>query len=138
MKIKGVSIPVRDQQKALEFYTNILGFVKKVDIPLSEGNRWLTIVSKYDQDGPEILLEPAPNHFEPAKVFQDKMMKAGIPWTQFHVDNIQEEFERLTKSGVEFSINPTEMSTGMVAIFNDTCGNNIKLVEKNKPGITHE
>jgi len=130
MIIKGVSIPVRDQQKAFEFYTTILGFVKKVDIPLSEGNRWLTVVSKYDQDGPELLLEPAPNHFEPAKVFQDEMMKAGIPWTQFYVDNIQEEFERLTKLGVEFSMNPTEMGTVIVAVFNDTCENNIQLVEE--------
>jgi len=130
MKIKGVSIPVRDQQKALEFYTDILGFVKKVDIPLSEGNRWLTVVSKYDQDGPEILLEPAPNHFKPAKVFQNELMKAGIPWTAFSVANLQEEFDRLTKLGVEFSMNPTEMGTVIVAVFNDTCGNNIQIVEE--------
>ena len=130
MKIKIVSIPVRDQQKALEFYTNILGFVKKVDAPLGEGNRWLTVVSKYQQDGPELLLEPAPNHFEPAKVFQDALMKAGIPWTQFYVDNIQEEFERLTNLGVEFSMKPTEMGTVIAAVFNDTCGNNIQLIEE--------
>jgi len=130
MKIKIVSIPVRDQQKALDFYTDVLGFVKKVDIPLSEENRWLTVVSKDDQDGPELLLEPAPNHFEPAKVFQEELFNAGIPWTQFYVDNVQEEFERLTKSGVEFSMNPTEMGTVVVAVFNDTCGNNIQLVEE--------
>ena len=130
MKIKIVSVPVRDQQKALEFYTDILGFVKKVDAPLSEGNRWLTVVSKFDQDGPELLLEPAPNHFEPAKVFQEKLFDAGIPWTQFYVDNLQEEFERLTKLGVEFSMKPTEMGTVVVAVLNDTCGNNIQLVEE--------
>ena len=130
MKIKIVSIPVRDQQKALTFYTEILGFVKKVDIPLSEENRWLTVVSKYDQDGPELLLEPAPNHFEPAKVFQDELFKSGIPWTQFYVDNLKEEFERLSKLGVEFSMNPTEMGTVEVAVFNDTCGNYIQLVEE--------
>ena len=130
MKIKIVSIPVRDQQKALDFYTDILGFVKKVDAPLSEGNRWLTVVSKYDQDGPELLLEPAPNHFEPAKVFQNELFKAGIPWTQFYVDNLQEEFDRLTKLGVEFSMNPTEMGTVIVAVLNDTCGNYIQLVEE--------
>lgn len=130
MKIKIVSIPVRDQQKALDFYTNILGFVKKVDAPLTEENRWLTVVSKYDQDGPELLLEPAPNHFEPSKVYQDALMKAGIPWTQFYVDNIQEEYERLTALGVEFSMKPTEMGTVIAAVFNDTCGNNIQLVEE--------
>ncbi len=130
MKIKLVSIPVRDQQKALDFYTQVLGFVKKVDIPLSEGNRWLTVVSKTDQDGPELLLEPAPNHFEPSKVYQEALMKAGIPWTQFYVDNIQGEYDRLTKSGVEFSMQPTEMGTVIVAVFNDTCGNYIQLVEE--------
>lgn len=130
MKIKIVGLPVRDQQQALDFYTNVLGFVKKVDFPLSEENRWLTVVSKYDQDGPELLLEPAPNHFEPAKTYQEALMNAGIPYTQFYVDNLQEEFDRLTKLGVEFSMNPTEMGTVIVAVFNDTCGNNIQLVEE--------
>lgn len=130
MKIKIVSIPVRDQQKALDFYTDILGFVKKVDAPLGGGNRWLTVVSKYDQDGPELLLEPAPNHFEPSKVFQEALMQAGIPWTQFYVENIQEEYERLTALGVEFSLKPTEMGTVIAAVFNDTCGNHIQLVEE--------
>ena len=130
MRIRLVSIPVKDQQKALEFYTGVLGFVKKTDIPLGEGNRWLTVVAQEEQDGPELLLEPAPVHFEPSKVYQDALMKAGIPYTQFYVDDIQEEFERLTKSGVEFSMGPTEMGTVMVAIFNDTCGNNIQLVQE--------
>lgn len=130
MKIKIVSIPVLDQQKALDFYTDILGFVKKVDIPLSEGNRWLTVVSKFNQDGPELLLEPAPLHFEPSKVYQDALMKAGIPWTQFYVDNVKEEYERLSELDVEFSMGPTEMGTVVVAVFNDTCGNYIQLVEE--------
>ena len=130
MRIKVVSIPVRDQQKALAFYTDVLGFVKKTDIPLGEGNRWLTVVAQEEQDGPELLLEPAPVHFEPSKVYQDALMKAGIPYAQFYVDNIQEEFERLTKSGVEFSMDPTEMGTVIVAVFNDTCGNNIQLVQE--------
>ena len=130
MKIKIVSIPVRDQQKALDFYTNVLGFIKKVDIPLNEENRWLTVVSKYDQDGPELLLEPAPNHFEPSKVFQDALMEAGIPWTQFYVDDLQEEYDRLTGLGVAFSMKPTDVGTVVVAVFNDTCGNNIQLVEE--------
>jgi len=130
MKIKIVSIPVRDQQKALDFYTDILGFVKKVDAPLGGGNRWLTVVSKHDQDGPELLLEPAPNHFEPSKVFQDALMEAGIPYTQFYVDSVQDEYDRLTKLGVKFSMKPTDMGTVVAAVFNDTCGNNIQLVEE--------
>ncbi|MEM6724450.1 MAG: VOC family protein [Bacteroidota bacterium] len=130
MKVKIVSVPVRDQQKALDFYTEKLGFIKKIDMPLSEGNRWLTIVSPNDQDGPEILLEPAPNHFPPAKVFQEELHKSGIPWTQFYVDNIQDEYDRLIKNGVEFSIPPKEMGTVIFAVFDDTCGNHIQLVEE--------
>jgi catechol 2,3-dioxygenase-like lactoylglutathione lyase family enzyme len=130
MRIKIVSLPVRDQQKALDFYTNILGFVKKVDAPLGGGNRWLTVVSKFEQDGIELLLEPAPLHFEPSKVYQDELMKAGIPYTQFYVDNLQEEYERLVGLGVEFSMPPKDMGTVIAAVFNDTCGNNIQLVEE--------
>jgi catechol 2,3-dioxygenase-like lactoylglutathione lyase family enzyme len=130
MRIKIVSIPVRDQQKALDFYTDILGFEKKVDIPLGGDNRWLTVVSKDDPEGPQILLEPAPNHFEPSKVYQDELMKAGIPYTQLYVDNIQAEFERLSQRGVAFSMAPTEMGTVKAAVFNDTCGNNIQLIEE--------
>lgn len=130
MKIKIVSIPVLDQQKALDFYTKVLGFIKKVDTPLGHGNRWLTVVSKQDQDGPELLLEPAPLHFEPSKVFQDALMEANIPWTQFYVDDVKAEYERLTKLGVEFSMEPKDMGTVVAAVFNDTCGNNIQLVEE--------
>ena len=130
MRIKIVSLPVRDQQKALDFYTNILGFVKKVDAPLGGGNRWLTVVSKYDQDGIELLLEPAPLHFKPSKVYQDELMKAGIPYTQFYVGNLQEEYERLVGLGVEFSMPPKDMGTVIAAVFNDTCGNNIQLIEE--------
>lgn len=130
MKVTLISIPVRDQENALRFYTEKLGFIKKKDEPLGGGNRWLTLVSKEWQDGPELLLEPAPNHFEPSKVYQDALMEAGIPWTQFDVENVESEYERLTKLGVEFSMKPTEMGTVKVAIFNDTCGNNIQLVEE--------
>ena len=129
MRIRVISIPVGDQEKALQFYTKKLGFVKKLDIPLGEGNRWLTVVSQEEQDGPEILLEPAPNHFEPAKVYQNALFEAGIPYTQFNVDDVQVEYDRLSQLGVEFSMKPTEMGTAKVAVFNDTCGNNIQLVE---------
>jgi len=128
MKVKIVSIPVLDQQKALEFYTEKLGFVKKTDVPLGE-DRWLTVVSREEQDGPEVLLEPAPNHFEPAKAYQKALLDAGIPYTQFYVDNVQQEYERLVSLGVDFSIQPTEMGTVKIAVFNDTCGNNIQMVE---------
>ncbi|MEM0995891.1 MAG: VOC family protein [Bacteroidota bacterium] len=130
MKIKVMSVPVGDQQKALDFYTEMLGFVKKVDIPLGGENRWLTVVSKSDLNGPELLLEPAPKHFPPAKVYQEELFKAGIPWTGFYVDNVQEEFERLTKREVKFKMEPTEMGTVKVAILDDTCGNYIQLVEE--------
>ncbi len=129
MKVIGISIPVRDQEQALQFYTEKLGFIKKLDIPLEGGNRWLTLVSPEWQDGPELLLEPAPVHFEPAKVYQDALMEAGIPYTQFDVGDVQEEYDRLINLGVEFSMKPTEMGTVKVAVFNDTCGNNMQLVE---------
>lgn len=134
MKVSVISIPVRDQEKAFKFYTGKLGFIKNKDLPLGGGNRWITLVSKEALDGPELLLEPAPNHFEPSKVFQDALMDAGIPYTQFDVKNVDDEYERLTKIGVEFSKKPTEMKTDMgtfkFAILNDTCGNNIQLVEE--------
>jgi len=129
MKVKIISIPVQDQQKALEFYTQKLGFLKKVDVPLGEDSRWLTVVSEEEQDGPEVLLEPSPLHFEPAKTYQKALFDAGIPYTQFNVDNVQQDYERLVKLGVEFSVKPTEMGTVKIAVFNDTCGNNIQLVE---------
>lgn len=129
MKIKVISIPVRDQDNALAFYTEKLGFVKKVDVPLNENDRWLTVVGKEEQDGPEILLEPSPKHFAPADTYQKALFDAGIPYTQFNVDNVQAEFERLVRLGVEFSVKPTEMGTVKIAVFNDTCGNNIQIVE---------
>ena len=89
----------------------------------------MTVVSKEAQDGPEILLEPAPLHFEPAKVFQEALMEAGIPWTQFDVDNVDAEYERLTQLGVTFSVKPTVMGTVKIAVFDDTCGNFIQINE---------
>ncbi len=129
MRVTVLSIPVLDQQKALDFYTRKLGFLKKVDTPLGGGNRWLTLVSKEAQDGPELLLEPAPLHFEPSKVYQEALFAAGIPWTQFDVDDVQKEYDRLSALGVRFSMEPTEMGTVKVAVLDDTCGNHIQLVE---------
>ena len=129
MKIKLVSVPVPNQQAALEFYTNILGFKTKHDIPLGGGNRWLTLVSKEDEEGVELLLEPAPNHFEPSKVYQKALFAAGMPCLQLDVDNVNAEYERLLGLGVEFKMKPTDVGTAIIAIFNDTCGNYVQLLE---------
>lgn len=129
MKVKVIGIPVLDQEKALQFYTEKLGFIKKNDIPLGENNRWLTVVSKDEPNGVEVLLEPAPNHFEPSKKYQSALFEAGIPYTQFNVDNLQEEYQRLINLGVEFSMQPTEMGNVKIAILDDTCGNKIQLIE---------
>lgn len=129
MKVKIISIPVLDQDKALIFYTEKLGFILKQDVPIGDGNRWLTLVSPEWEDGPELLLEPAPKTFKPSKVYQDALMEAGIPYTQLDVNSVDAEYERLTKLGVVFSIKPTEMGPVKIAIFNDTCGNLIQIIE---------
>ena len=129
MKVKVIGIPVQDQEKALQFYTTKLGFIKKNDVPLGEGNRWLTVVSTDEPDGVEVLLEPSPNHFEPAKTYQKALFDAGIPYTQFNVDDLQEEYDRLVQIGVEFTMKPTEMGNVKIAILDDTCGNKIQLIE---------
>ena len=126
IKIHVTSVPVDDQDKALEFYTEKLGFIKKTEIPLGE-HKWLTVVSPQEQSGVELLLEPMA--FEPAKVYQNALKDAGIPWTSFLVDDLQKEFERLTELGVEFSMQPKEAGTVMIAVLDDTCGNNIQLVQ---------
>ncbi|MQG52758.1 MAG: VOC family protein [SAR202 cluster bacterium] len=129
MKIKLISIPVFDQEKALEFYTEKLGFIKKQDVPLGDSNRWLTLVSPEWQDGPELLLEPAPKTFEPSKIYQDALMEAGIPYTQFEVISVDAEYERLANLGVDFTVKPTEIGVVKIAVFNDTCGNFIQIIE---------
>lgn len=130
MRVTLLSIPVRDQEKALKFYTEKLGFITKTNQLLDNGNRWITLVSKEDQEGIEILLEPAPIHFEPTKVYQDALLEAGIPYTQFDVNDVESEYERLSQLGVEFSVKPTQYGEVKAAVFNDTCGNNLQLVEK--------
>ena len=126
MRIKVTSVTVQEQDKALHFYTDILGFVKKTEIPLGE-HKWLTIVSKEEPDGVELLLEPM--GFPPAVVFQKALFEAGIPYTAFNVDNIDAEYQRLEKKGVVFSMKPTPMGPAILAVFDDTCGNNIQLVQ---------
>lgn len=129
MRVRVVSVPVHNQSEALKFYTEKLGFVKKLDIPVGGDNRWLTVVAEEEQDGPEVLLEPSPNHFEPAKIFQKALFDAGIPITQFNVNSVQEEYDRLTQLGVEFSKKPSDIGTAKLAVFNDTCGNYIQIIE---------
>ena len=126
MRIKLTSVPVSDQDKALKFYTEILGFEKKTEIPLGE-HKFLTVVSKEERDGVQLLLEPM--GFAPAKTFQKALFEAGIPWAAFNVDDIQKEYERLEKLGVAFSMKPTKMGPATLAVFDDTCGNNIQLVQ---------
>ena len=126
MKIKLSSITVTDQDKALNFYTGILGFIKKTEIPMGE-HKWLTVVSKEEQDGCELVLEPL--GFEPAKVYQKELFAAGIPATAFQVDDIQKEYDRLLGLGVKFSMPPTQMGPVMLAVFDDTCGNNLQIYQ---------
>ena len=126
MKIKLASLLVNDQEKALKFYTEILGFVKKTEVPLGE-HKWLTVVSKEEQDGVELVLEPL--GFPPAATFQRALFEAGIPLTAFHVDDVEAEYNRLTGLGVSFSLPPTEMGVTKLAVFNDTVGNNIQLFQ---------
>ena len=117
---------VNDQDKALKFYTEVLGFVKKTEVPLGE-HKWLTVVSKEEQDGVEVVLEPMA--FAPAKVYQKALFDAGIPCTAFNVDDVEKEYERLTEAGVSFSMKPTAMGPVKIAVLNDTCGNNIQLLQ---------
>jgi catechol 2,3-dioxygenase-like lactoylglutathione lyase family enzyme len=124
MKIKLTSVLVDDQAKALRFYTEVLGFVQKSDIPLGE-HRWLTVVSPEDPDGPELLLEP--DEHPAAQPFKDALVRDGIPFTSFAVDDVHRDFERLTRLGVRFTQRPTEMGTVTTAVLDDTCGNLIQI-----------
>ena len=127
MRIRLTSVMVSDQDKALKFYTQILGFVKKTDVPVGE-YRWLTVVSPEDPDGPELLLEPM--GFAPAKTYQKALFDAGIPLTSFAVADIQAAYEKTQKLGVVFRTKPTRMGSVTVAVFEDTCGNLIQLAQK--------
>lgn len=126
MKIKLTSVLVDDQDEALDFYTNTLGFVKKQDVPVGDF-KWLTVVSPDDLDGAELLLEP--NQNAAAKTFQKAMYDQGIPLTAFAVDELDTEYERLVEAGVTFRAKPTPMGSTRYATFEDTCGNLIQLYE---------
>lgn len=127
MKINITSVMVDDQYKALKFYTEVLGFVKKVDIPVGGGLKWLTVVSPEGPDDIELLLEPNSNPAVPAQAFQKALFDAGIPATTFRVDDIHSEYARLAELGVVFTMEPTAMGEVTVAVFDDTCGNLIQI-----------
>ena len=126
MKIRLTSVFVDDQDVALEFYTEVLGFQKKQDFPVGEF-KWLTVVSPEEPDGVELLLEPSDN--PAAKDFKASIFKQGIAAAAFAVDDIQGDYERLKQLGVDFKMEPTEMGTTTVALFDDTCGNLIQIYQ---------
>ncbi len=124
MKIIYTSLFVNDQDKALKFYTETLGFVKKSDITAGE-YRWLTVVSPDDQNGTELVLEPNDN--PAAKTYQKAIFEQNIPAASFGVSDVRAEHERLKKLGVKFTMDPTEvMKNVTIAVFDDTCGNLIQ------------
>jgi catechol 2,3-dioxygenase-like lactoylglutathione lyase family enzyme len=127
MRIYITSVLVDDQEKALRFYTDVLGFVKKNDIPLGGDARWLTVVSPDDPEGTELLLEP--DAHPAAKPFKEALVADGIPATSFAVDDVQAEFQRLSGLGVRFTQEPLEMGPVTTAVFDDTCGNLIQIVK---------
>ncbi|GLZ44440.1 hypothetical protein Acsp06_06250 [Actinomycetospora sp. NBRC 106375] len=125
MRIRLTSLFVDDQRAALAFYTDVLGFTKRHDIPLGDDS-WLTVASPEDPDGPELLLEPAGH---PAvKPFRDALAADGIPQAQFAVDDVAAEYERLTELGVTFTQPPTDIGPAIVAVLDDTQGNLVQLL----------
>ena len=124
MRISVTSVFVDDQAAALEFYTGVLGFVKKADSPAGEF-RWLTVVSPEQPDGVELLLEPSAHPAVTA--YKEALVADGIPAAQFAVDDVYVEYERLCEGGVTFTQDPTEMGSATTAVFDDTCGNLIQI-----------
>ncbi|MGN4125255.1 VOC family protein [Lysinibacillus sphaericus] len=127
MKIIVTSIFVEDQDQALEFYSETLGFVKKHDVPIGEF-RWIALVSPEDQKGTELLLEP--NNHPAAKEYQKKLFAEGIPVTMFGVADIHAAYKRLMGTGVRFTMEPTKMGENTIAVFDDTCGNLIQIIQE--------
>lgn len=126
IRINITSVFVDDQAKALAFYTDVLGFVKKHDLPLGT-DRWLTVVSPENPDGTELLLEPGSHPAVPP--YKDALVADGIPAAQFAVDDLAAEHKRLVDLGVRFTQEPLEMGTVITAVLDDTCGNLIQLAQ---------
>ena len=126
MRITLTGVFVSDQDQALRFYTETLGFVKKNDVPVGE-NKWLTVVSPDEPDGTELLLEPDENPV--AQAYQQGLFEQGIPAASFGVTDIHTEYEKLKSLGVAFAVEPTEMGDVTIAVFDDTCGNLIQIMQ---------
>jgi catechol 2,3-dioxygenase-like lactoylglutathione lyase family enzyme len=126
MRIYLTSVLVDDQEKALRFYTDVLGFTKKTDIPVGEA-RWLTVVSPDQPDGPELVLEP--DAHPAAKPYKAALVADGIPATSFAVEDVHGEFQRLRGLGVRFTQEPVDMGGVTTAVFDDTCGNLIQIAK---------
>ncbi|MDH6224610.1 VOC family protein [Streptomyces sp. MJP52] len=125
MKIHLTSVFVDDQAKAEHFYTQVLGFVKKHDVPVGGTDRWLTVVSPDEPGGTELLLEPVGH--PAARAYRDALVEDGIPLAQFAVEDVRAEYERLRGHGVRFTQEPLEMGPVTTAVFDDTCGNLIQI-----------
>lgn len=130
MRINITSVFVDDQAAALRFYTDVLGFVKKADVPVGEFS-WLTVVSPEQPDGVELLLEPSTHPAVPP--YKQALVADGIPAAQFAVDDVQAEYDRLTQFGVTFTQEPTQMGPVTTAVFDDTCGNLIQIAAMDEP-----
>ncbi|MDX3339872.1 MULTISPECIES: VOC family protein [Streptomyces] len=126
MRIHVTSVFVHDQDEALRFYTDVLGFEKKHDVPLGGENRWLTVVSPEDPDGTELLLEP--DKHPAVQPYTTALVEDGIPAASFLVDDVHAEFERLGKLGVRFTQEPLDMGPVATAVLDDTCGNLIQIM----------
>jgi predicted enzyme related to lactoylglutathione lyase len=139
MKIRLTSIYVDDQEKALRFYTNVMGFVKKADIKQGP-YRWLTLASSEEPEGVELQL--APNDNPVALTYQQALFKQGKPAAMFYADDVQSEYDRMKPLGAEFTMPPTKVTGSTIAVLNDTCGNLIQIVtldrwQKSHPGIAN-
>jgi predicted enzyme related to lactoylglutathione lyase len=126
MKIKLTSVHVDDQEKALRFYTEVLGFVKKTDVSAGE-YRWLTVVSPEEPEGTELVLEPNDN--PAAKTYQQALFEQNVPAAMFFTDDIRAEYERIQARGANFTMPPTDVTGSTIAQVNDTCGNLIQLTQ---------
>lgn len=124
MRISLTSVLVDDQDKALRFYTDVLGFTPKHDVPMGE-HRWITVVSPEDPGGTELVLEP--DEHPAAKPFKDALIADGIPFTAFTVDDVRAEYARLRRLGVRFTQEPTDLGPVTTAVLDDTCGNLIQI-----------
>jgi catechol 2,3-dioxygenase-like lactoylglutathione lyase family enzyme len=127
MRINVTSVLVDDQEKALKFYTEVLGFVKKTEVPVGDA-LWLTVVSPDDPDGTELLLEP--DGHPAAGPFKQALVEDGIPFTSFAVDDASAEYDRLRERGVRFTQEPVEMDSVTTAVLDDTCGNLIQIASQ--------